>query len=132
MLAESDKTAEVRLIGLSQSSQVLLARLAGRAKSAVPSAPRERLMVMAFEEHICCKPRMPAVAVHERMDRYESMVKPNRKLRPGKDLVLDPVSDIAAELSDLLIDLGVVDTDVRIVRSVLPGPPPRLTEHLLV
>ncbi len=76
--------------------------------------------------------RVATVSAPKRMDEREAVVQPHRNLMPGPGLVLYPVSRVATERWQLLLDLPPIDSDVGSPRAVSPCPLPGVAKHPLV
>src|SRR5580700_1432339 len=75
---------------------------------------------------------MAAVAVRERMDLYQSVMKAHRDLVGRIGLVFDPGLRVVKQLPQRRGDFIERYPEITFASPELTGPPPYVTEHLLV
>ena len=96
------------------------------------ASPCEARAAERHGQEICCKARMPAVAVRKRVDPYEAMMKPDCNLVWRKGVMFDPVAHVVERCAQLGADPVGRDADIAFGRAQRAGPGPDFAEHALV
>ena len=98
----------------------------------IRATPCEHRPAQSPYDDVCDEPSMATVAVSERMNPNELMVKPNSKLVRLEGLMLYPIARITQQSRQRLTDLVVRNADVLFRGPVDPCPLPGLVEHTQV
>ena len=98
-------------------------------RSQVCRAPGESTFPKLRYEHIGGEPRPSAIAVGERMDEHETMMKSHGQFIGRVGLVLDPITGIVQDLSELGLNPIAFDADVAFGLPVDARPRPNVIEH---
>ena len=75
---------------------------------------------------------MAAVAVRERMDRDETVMKAHGDFVGRKRFVFYPGFNVIEQMAQGGLDLVKGNPEIPLAAPEIPGPPPDLAEHLLV
>lgn len=98
----------------------------------VAGAPRERFTAKVFDEQISHHARVASVAIGERMNLRQPVMKTYGDLIGGKSVTVDPKARIVERVGHLGGNEMWCDPNVELILSVSTCPLPDFTEHLVV
>src|SRR5260370_33923945 len=95
----------------------------------IRAAPGEDRSSLLLNQHIRHQSSMTPIAVGERMNEDETMMKPDCDFVRLESLVIKPVANISKQCRQRIPDLIVRDSDILFRGPVRSSPLPGLVEH---